>query len=87
MNTVIPTATINSLMEYLNYRKKILESMIKTFEIKYGSLEKLKEKIEKEGVPEDDHTIWDDLIMWENLDSELKKINNILEGLKTCSIG
>jgi len=87
MNSIIPTATINSLMEYLNYRKKILESMIKTFEIKYGSLEKLKEKIEKEGVPEDDHTIWDDLIMWENLDSELKKINNILEGLKTCSIG
>ena len=82
MNSIIPTATINSLMEYLNHRKKILEAMIKTFEIKYGSLKKLKEKIEKEGVPEENHTIWDDLIMWENLDSELKKINNILEGLK-----
>jgi hypothetical protein len=87
MNTVIPTTTINLLMEYLNHRKKILEAMIKTFEIKYGSLEKLKEKIEKEGVPEENHTIWDDLIMWENLDSELKKINNILKGLKTCSTG
>jgi hypothetical protein len=84
MNAVIPTTTINLLMEYLNHRKKILEAMIKTFETKYGSLEKLKEKIEKEGVLEEDHTIWDDLIIWENLDSELKKINNILKGLKTC---
>ena len=84
MNAVIPTTTINLLMEYLNHRKKILKAMIKTFETKYGSLEKLKEKIEKEGVLEEDHTIWDDLIIWENLDSELKKINNILKGLKTC---
>ena len=81
MNAVIPTTTINLLMEYLNHRKKILEAMIKTFEIKYGSLEKLKEKIEKEGVPEDDHTIWDDLIMWENLDHELKQVSSLLEVL------
>ena len=87
MDIVIPTSTANLLMDYLNHRKKILESMIKTFERKYGSLEKLKDKIEKEGVPEDDHTIWDDLIVWENLNSELRKINQILEGLKTCSTG
>ena len=78
MNAVIPTTTINLLMEYLNHRKKILEAMIKTFETKYGSLEKLKEKIEKEGVLEEDHAIWDDLIIWENLDSEMKKLITLL---------
>ncbi len=74
---------VTSLKEYLNSRRKILESIIRDFETRYGSLDRLREKIEKEGVPEDDHTIWDELIMWENLDSELKKINSILMGLKT----
>ena len=74
---------VTPLKEYLNSRRKILESIIRDFETRYGSLDRLREKIEKEGVPEDDHTIWDELIMWENLDSELKKINNILMGLKT----
>ncbi len=83
MNAMSATL-ITSLKEYLNSRKRILESLIREFEARYGSLDKLREKIEIEGVPEDDHTIWDELIMWENLDSELKKINNILKGLKTC---
>ncbi len=83
MNAISATL-ITSLKEYLNSRKRILESLIREFEARYGSLDKLREKIEIEGVPEDDHTIWDELIMWENLDSELKKINNILKGLKTC---
>ena len=80
----MPATLITSLEEYLNSRRRILESLIKEFEARYGSLDKLREKIEREGVPEDDHTIWDELIMWENLDSELKKINDILKGLKTC---
>jgi hypothetical protein len=55
--------------------------MVKTYETKYCNLEHLREKIEKEGVPEDDHTIWDDLIMWENLDHELKQVSSLLEVL------
>jgi hypothetical protein len=86
MTTVSLSANlINSMMEYLISRKRILESLIEEFKAKYGSLNDLREKIEREGVPEDDHTIWDDLIMWENLDSELKKINAILKGLEACS--
>ncbi len=81
--SVVSANLVISLKEYLNSRRKILESIIRDFETRYGSLDRLREKIEKEGVPEDDHTIWDELIMWENLDSELKKINNILMGLKT----
>ena len=83
----IPFTLIISLKEYLNSRKKVIELLIKEFEVKYGSLDKLREKIDNEGVPEDDHTIWDELIMWENLDSELKKINSLLKGLEACSIG
>ncbi len=81
----VPTTIITSLEAYLNSRKRILELIIKEFESKYCSLDKLREKIEREGVPEDDHTLWDELIMWENLDSEVKKINDILKGLKACS--
>ena len=79
-----PATLITSLREYLNSRKRILESLIKEFEARYGSLDKLREKIEREGVPEDDHTIWDELIMWVNLNSELKKINDFLKGLEAC---
>jgi len=86
LNTM-PVTLIISLKEYLNSRKKVIELLIKEFEAKYGSLDKLREKIDNEGVPEDDHTIWDELIMWENLDSELKKINGLLKGLEACSIG
>jgi len=80
--SVVSANLVTSLKEYLNSRRRILESIIRDFEARYGSLDRLREKIEKEGVPEDDHTIWDELIMWENLDSELKKINSILTGLK-----
>ena len=83
LNTMSATL-ISSLKEYLNSRKRILESLIREFETRYGSLDKLREKIEIEGVPVDDHTIWEELIMWENLDTELRKINDILKGLKTC---
>ncbi len=82
--SVVSANLVISLKEYLNSRRKILESLIKEFEAKYGSLDKLREKIEREGVPEDDHTIWDELIMWENLNSELKKINGLLKGLEAC---
>lgn len=82
----MPATLITSLKEYLNSRKKVIELLIMEFEAKYGSLDKLREKIDNEGVPEDDHTIWDELIMWENLDSELKKINSLLKGLETCLI-
>ena len=80
----MPATMITSLREYLNSRKRLLESLIKEFEARYGNLDKLREKIEREGVPEDDHTIWDELIMWENLNSELKKVNDFLKGLEAC---
>ena len=79
--STIPANTVNSVIDYLNHRKNILLTMVKTYETKYGNLEHLREKIGKEGVPEDDHTIWDDLIMWENLDHELKQVSSLLKVL------
>jgi len=39
------------------------EAIVRKFEKKYGcSLEELEKKIEEEGVPIDDHEIWEDSI-------------------------
>ena len=36
------------------------------FEERYGSLNLLEKRIEEDGVPMDDHTLWDDVIEWRN---------------------
>ena len=76
---------MSSLKEYLQFRKRVLESLINEFRKRYVSLDALREKIERDGVPEEDHTVWDDLIMWENLEAELNKIEGFLKVLETCS--
>ncbi len=59
------------------------EAIVKKFEKKYGcSLEELEMKIEKEGVPVDNHEIWEDSIEWRNAIEELEKLKKLLEGLK-----
>ena len=81
----ISASFMNSLKEYLQFRKRILESLIDEFRKKYVSLDALRKRVNRDGVPEDDHTLWDDLIMWENLEAELNKIKDFLRELETCS--
>jgi len=82
MPVVVSESTLTALKEYLEERKELFKSICKKFEIKYGNIDRLRKKIEEEGVPDDDHTMWDDLIEWENALSELKRIESILKGLK-----
>jgi len=59
------------------------EAIVRKFEKKYGcSLEELEKKIEKEGVPIDDHEIWEDSIEWRNAAEELEKLKKLLDELK-----
>jgi len=58
------------------------EAIVKKFEKKYGcSLEELERRIEREGVPVDDHEIWEDSIEWRNAVEELGKLRKLLKEL------
>lgn len=62
---------------------KYYEAIVKKFEKKYGcSLEELEKRIEKEGVPVDNHEIWEDSIEWRNAVEELEKLKRLLEELE-----
>ena len=70
---------VKKLREEVEY----YEAIVKKFEKKYGcSLEELEKRIEKEGVPIDNHEIWEDSIEWRNAVEELEKLNELLEELK-----
>lgn len=83
MPVVVSESTLAVMQEYLEERRELFKSICKKFETKYGNVDNLRKKIEEEGVPEDDHTRWDDLIEWENALSELERIESILKGLKS----
>ena len=70
-------------MKKLREEVEYYEAIVKKFEKKYGcSLEELEKRIEKEGVPIDNHEIWEDSIEWRNAVEELEKLNKLLEELK-----
>jgi len=46
------------------------------------SLEELEKRIEKEGVPVDNHGIWEDSIEWRNAVEETKKLKKLIEELE-----
>jgi translation initiation factor 2 alpha subunit (eIF-2alpha) len=70
---------VKKLREEVEY----YEAIVKKFEKKYGcSLEELEKRIEKEGVPIDNHEIWEDSIEWRNAVEELEKLKKLLEELK-----
>ena len=75
MNLTISEKTVVEISAYLTGRKKIYEVICKKFEEKYGSLDLLEKRIEEEGVPLDNHTLWDDAIEWRNAVAELDRIN------------
>jgi len=58
-------------------------AIVKKFEKKYGcSLEDLERRIEEEGVPADNHEIWEDSIEWRNAVEELEKLRKLLKELE-----
>ena len=69
---------VRKLKEEVEY----YEAIVKKFEKKYGcSLEELEKKIVKDGVPIDDHKIWEDSIEWRNAVEELEKLKKLLDDL------
>jgi hypothetical protein len=48
---------------------------------KHGSQEELEHKVETEGVPPDDHTLYTDLLEWRAIDHELSELLHMLEAL------
>ncbi|ADC66512.1 conserved hypothetical protein [Ferroglobus placidus DSM 10642] len=59
------------------------EAIIAKFEKKYKcSLDELERKIEREGVPLDNHEIWEDSIEWRNAVEEVERLKKLIEELK-----
>jgi len=70
---------VKKLREEVEY----YEAIAKKFEKKYNcSLEELERRIEEEGVPIDNHEIWEDSIEWRNAVEELEKLKKLLEELE-----
>lgn len=70
---------VKRLLSELEYYKAIITK----FEKKYRcSLDELEKKIEREGVPLDNHEIWEDSIEWRNAVEEVEKLKKLIEGLK-----
>ena len=69
---------LKRLLSELEYYKTIATK----FEKKYGRLEELENRIEKEGVPLDNHEIWEDSIEWRNAVEEIEKLKKLIEELQ-----
>nr|MDO8080298.1 hypothetical protein [Candidatus Freyarchaeota archaeon] len=53
------------------------------FKKKYGrSLDELEKRIEREGVPPNNHEIWEDSIEWRNATEEIEKLRKLIDELK-----
>ena len=57
----------------------ILKKAVARLQERYKSLEDLERKIQAEGVPPDDHTLYTDLLEWRAINHELSKLWRILE--------
>jgi hypothetical protein len=56
-----------------------LKKAVARLQERYKSLEDLERKIQAEGVPPDDHTLYTDLLEWRAIHHELSKLWRILE--------
>jgi len=73
----------DEIVKRLREEVEYYEAIVKKFEVKYGcSLKELEERIEKEGVPVDNHEIWEDSIEWRNAVEELERLKRLLEELE-----
>ncbi|HOQ97528.1 MAG TPA: hypothetical protein PLJ35_01750 [Anaerolineae bacterium] len=48
---------------------------------KYGSIARLEERIKAEGVPPDDHALYDDLLQWRAIGHETSELMRLLRAL------
>ncbi len=69
---------LKRLLGELGYYKAIATKFEKKYEC---SLDELEKKIEREGVPVDNHEIWEDSIEWRNAVEEIEKLRKLIEEL------
>lgn len=81
MCAAVSEKVVSEVFGYLREKKRTYENISRKFEEKYGGIKSLEEKINREGVPEEDHTLWDDLVEWGNVTSEIKRLDAMLRGL------
>ncbi len=75
--------TYEKIVKKLQEEIEFYEAVIRKFEKKYRTkLEELEKKIEREGVPVDEHGIWEDSIEWRNAVEEVERLKKLLKELK-----
>jgi len=82
MKTItIENKTAKELRSHLLKELALFVGIEKRFKKKYKiSLTQLEEKIKTEGVPTEEHQIWEDSIEWRNATEEAAKLKAILAG-------
>lgn len=74
---IIFTGITAELMERVVELKRARAGLEK----EYDSLEVLEGRIEEQGVPPDDHTLYTDLLEWRAINHEIKQLIAILESM------
>ena len=74
---IILRGIISKITERIAELKKAEKKMV----AKYGSIEKLENKIKEEGVPLDDHTLYNNLLEWRAIRYELEELTFLLESI------
>ena len=74
---IILRGIISKITERIAELKKAEKKLVE----KYGSIEKLENKIKEEGVPPDDHALYNNLLEWRAMRYELKELTFLLESI------
>ena len=77
----IPRKAVTEERKALVERIMALKKTVARFQGRYKSLEDLERKIQAEGVPPDDHTLYTDLLEWRAINYELTHLQHIFETL------
>ena len=82
---VVRGKVVAEIVKRLKREMEFYEEVDRKFRRKYGcSLEDLELKIEREGIPVDNHEVWEDSIEWRNAIEEVDKLRKILEELQVA---
>jgi len=83
MAIAIKRDVCREIVKRLSSELEYYEAIVDKFRKKYKcTLEELEDRIEREGVPVDNHEIWEDSIEWRNAVEEVEKLRNLLKELK-----
>lgn len=80
---MLESALLEELVKRLKGELEFYEAVIDKFRRKYScTLEELETRIERDGVPVENHEVWEDSIEWRNATEEAERTKRILERLR-----